>query len=546
MKDVFQGSGRTAVLILVALWLVIYFPNLWVREFTGTDEPQYAQIGREVLLDGHWFALRLNDNPYYGEAPLYFWLEAVLSLPYGDVTEFSATMPSMLMALGTILLVYFLGRRLFNRRAGLLAALIMVSMPQFHKYGCMARLDVPSAFLVTASLTAFYFGYTEPNYRRRYLLMAWILTGLAAITSKGPVTFLMVGGTVTAFLWRRNDLKFLRDTQPIGGGILLAAVILVWLIPAYLSDGRGYFEGLLGQVTHHAKTPLGVDKFFFYFSNIFSGTLPWSLALPGVVYLYLKKTVEGRKGIEFAGLWLLVMLLIFSIALQKFSRYILPVYPAVALLLGSFWDELMEKPPLREWSKNRPLLAYGLAVLLGLTVAHIFSKFHAHQFEPSSLMIAVITVAFVCLAGTLRYVIRARQLTVLFIFIFLLTSTFEAAYGRAQFLWDNKTRSEKTLCLKISSLIEPGTPWAVYNTFRPAHIYYTKSHPKIIFSQDELVSFMGGKEMVYCLIHEEDYEELTSKTNMSLYLVEKLHGPKKSMKDLMLITNKPKEGSTSP
>lgn len=546
MKDVFQGNGRTVVLILLALWLAIYFPNLWVREFTGTDEPQYAQIGREVLLDGHWFALRLNGNPYYGEAPLYFWLEAILSLPYGDVTESSATMPSMLMALGTILLVYFLGRRLFNRRAGLLAALIMVSMPQFHKYGCMARLDVPSAFLVTASLTAFYFGYTEPSCRRRYILMAWILMGLAAITSKGPVTFLMVGGTVTAFLWRRSDLKFLRDTQPIAGGILLAAVILMWLIPAYLSDGRGYFEGLLGQFTHHAKTPLGVDKFFFYFSNIFSGTLPWSLALPGVAYLYLKKPAEERKGLEFAGLWLLVMLLIFSIALQKFSRYILPVYPAVALLLGSFWDELMEKPPLREWPQNRRLLAYGLAVSSGLAVAHIFSKFHAHQFESSPLMIAIITVTFVCLAGALWYIIKARQFMVFFVFIFLLTGVFEAAYGRAEFSWDNKTRSEKTLCLKISRLIEPGTPWAVYNMFRPAHIYYTKSHPKIIFSQDELVTFISSKEKVYCLIHEEDYKELTPKTNLSLYLVEKLHGPKKSMKDLLLITNKPGEGPPSP
>lgn len=546
MKDILQGNGRTAVLILVTLWFVIYFPNLWVREFTGTDEPQYAQIGREVLLDGHWFALRLNGDPYYGEPPLYFWLEAIFSLPHGDVTELTAMMPSMLMALGTILLVYFLGKRLFNHRAGILAALIMVSMPQFHKYGCMARLDVPSAFLVTTSLTAFYFGYTDLDRRRRYLLMAWTLMGLAAITSKGPVTFLMVGGTVIAFLWRRNDFKFLKDAQPVVGGVLLAAVILAWLIPAYLSDGREHFEGLLRQFTHHAKTPLGIDKFLFYFSNIFSGTLPWSLALPGVVYMYLKKTAEERKGIEFAGSWLLVMLLIFSIALQKFSRYILPAYPAMALLLGSFWDGLMGKTLLREWSKNRPLFAYGLAVFLGLIVTQVFSKVHAHQFHPSPLTITTLTVAVVCLAGTLWYTIRARQFTVFFIFIFLLTSTFEAAYGRVRFSWDNKKRSEKTLCLKISSLIESGTPWAVYNMFRPAHIYYTKSHPEIIFSQDELISFISGKEKVYCLIHEEDYQALTSRINLPLYQVEKLHGPKRSMRNLLLITNKSKEDSPSP
>ncbi|MFQ5863202.1 MAG: ArnT family glycosyltransferase [Candidatus Brocadiales bacterium] len=546
MKDILQGNGRVSVLLLVILWLAIYFPNLWVREFVGTDEPKYAQVAREMLSDGHWFALRLNGDPYYGEPPLYFWLEAILSLPQGDITEFTAIIPSMLMALGTVLLVYFLGKRLFNPRAGLLAALMMVSMPQFHKYGCMARLDVPFSFFVAASLASFYFGYTNKNRRRRYFLMAWVLMGLAAITTKGPITFLMVGGVVTSFLWMRNDLKLLKEIQPLLGGLLLAAVILIWLLPAYLSDGRGHIEGLLGQFMHHAKTPLSIGKFFFYFSNIFSGTLPWSLALPGVVYLYLRKTVKERKGIEFAGMWLLVMLLIFSVALQKFSRYILPVYPAIALLLGSFWDELMEKLPLKGWPKKGPMLTYGLAVFLGLMVAQIFSKAHAHQFHPTPLTITILTVAFVCLIGTLWYAIRTRQFRVLFIFIFLITSTFEAAYGRLLFLWDNKRRSEKSLCLRISNLIQPGTPWAVYNMFRPAYIYYTKSHPNIIFSQDELVSFLSGKERVYCLIREEDYQALTSRVNLSLYRVEKLQGPKRSMKNLLLISNKPEKTSLSP
>ncbi|MFQ5956881.1 MAG: ArnT family glycosyltransferase [Candidatus Brocadiales bacterium] len=546
MKDIFQGNGRTSILLLIVLWLVVYFPNLWVREFVGTDEPKYAQVAREMLLDGHWFALRLNGDPYYGEPPLYFWLEAILSVPQGDVTEFTAMIPSMLMALGTVLLVYALGKRLFNPRAGLLAALIMISTPQFHKFGCMARLDVPFAFLVTASLTAFYFGYTDTDRRRMYFLMTWALMGLAAITTKGPITFVMMGGVVISFLWRRNDLKTLKETRPLLGGLLLATVLLIWLLPAYLSDGKGYIEGLLGQFMHHAKTPLGIGKFFFYFSNIFSGTLPWSLALPGVVYLYLKKTAAERKGIEFVGIWLLVMLLIFSIALQKFSRYILPVYPAVALLLGSFWDELLGKQPLREWPKNQSALAYGFAVLLGLMVVQIFSKIHAHQFHPSPLIIIILAAAFICLIGTPWYAIKARQFRILFLFIFLITCTFEVAYGRLVFSLDNKKRSEKSLCLKISNLIEPGTPWAIYNMFRPAHIYYTKSHPKIIFSQDELVSFLSGTEKVYCLINEDEYKALTSRANLSLYQVEKLRGPKRSMRNLLLISNKPEKTSLSP
>ncbi len=548
MRDLLQGNARSAVFILVCLWMVVFLPNLWLREFTGTDEPQYAQIGREVLVDGHWSALRLNGNPYYGEPPLYFWLEAVFSLPRGDVTEATAILPSMLMGLGTVLLVYFLGRMLFNHRAGMLAALIMATMAQFHKFSCMARLDVPFAFLVTASLAAFYSGYVSPDGRKMYMLMAWALMGLAAITTKGPVAFVMVGGVVIAFLLWRRDLGFLKKTRPLSGGLLLAAVILVWLMPAYLTDGRSYIDGLLGQFSHHAKTPLGIDKFFFYFSNIFSGTLPWSLALPAILYLYVKDMTDERErqGVAFAGLWILAMLFIFSIALQKFSRYILPTYPAVAVLLGYFWDRLMKEPPLKEWPRTLPPLAYGLAVFVGLMVAYVFVEAHAHRFHPSPLEIAVMAATTICLAASLWYAFRTRQLMVLFVIVFMLTISFEASYGRLVFSRDNEKRSEKSLCLKIAGLIEPGTPWVIYNMFRPAHIYYTRSHPKLTFSQEEFLSTMSNEGKVYGLICEEDFQGLPSRKNLSLYQVERLKPPKRSMGTLLLISNKKPEKTPTP
>ncbi|MCB7128983.1 MAG: glycosyltransferase family 39 protein [Candidatus Brocadiales bacterium] len=546
MRDVLQGNGRTAVLILTALWLAIYFPNLWVREFVGTDEPLYAQVGREVLLDGHWFALTHNGALYCNKPPLYFWIEAILSLPQGDVTEFTAILPSMLSALGTVLLVYFLGRRLFNHRAGLLAALIMLTMPQFHKYGCQARLDVPFSFFITASLTAFYYGYTGTGRRKTYILMAWVFMTLAAMITKGPITFIMVGGVVVSFLWWRNDLKFLKETQPLVGGLLLVAIHLVWLIPAYNSGGWEYIDGIIGHFMYHARTPLGIDKFFFYFSNIFQGTMPWSLVLPGAVYFYARKTTGESRGTEFAGMWLLVMIVIFSIILQKFSRYVLPAYPGMALLLGSFWDELMEKPPLKGWPANRPVITYGLAVFVGFMVAWIFVKAHTHQFHPSPLVISLIAAAVIGLAGTLWYTFKSKQFRVLFIFILLLTGTFLAVCGRYMYLFDNKDRSEKTMCLKISSLMEPGTPWAVYNLYRPAQTFYTNTHPKRVSSQDKVVTFLNGTEKVYCLIQESEFQTLASKTDGPLYAIEKIQGPKRKMKNLLLISNKPEKSSLSP
>ncbi|MEK7821450.1 MAG: glycosyltransferase family 39 protein, partial [Planctomycetota bacterium] len=131
-KRFIAGSNRSYVLLTIAIWAVLYLPNLWWRDLTGTDEPKYAQVAREVLLDGHWFALHLNGAPYYGEPPLYFWSEALLSLPHGDVTPFIAMLTACLFGLGTILLTYFLGKRLFDADTGFLGAAILATLPQFH------------------------------------------------------------------------------------------------------------------------------------------------------------------------------------------------------------------------------------------------------------------------------------------------------------------------------------------------------------------------------------------------------------------------------
>lgn len=536
-------DNRSYILLLVALWSVLYLPNLWWRDLTGTDEPKYAQVAREVMLEGHWFALHFNGKSYYGEPPLYFWTEALFSLPRGDVTEFTAMLPACLAALGTILMVYFLGKRLFSPRAGLLAALILASLPQFHKFGCMARLDIPFAFLITSSLAAFYSGYSEPARRRRYFLVAWALVGLAAITKNGPLAFFLVAAVVSLFLWRRKELRLLKQTQPLLGGLILAATVLTWLLPAYLIEGRSYIDGLLGQFGSQIKTPLGMDKFFFYFTEVFAGTLPWSLLLPVAFYLYYKGTPGRQEGVEFVSLWFLTIFFTFSIALQEFSRYILPLYPAVALLLANLWDGLMERPALVEWPGKKSAVIYGLAVILGFLVANIFFRTHTHTLVFSPAIGLVIGSGLLGLMAALWHTLRAKQFRILFVFVFLITGSFELNYNKLHFAWYKTDGSEKPLCLKVAGLLEPGAPWAVYRVFRQAHVFYTKSHPRDIQSEEELISFLSSREKVYCLLREDDYNSLNPRVGLPLFEVEKLRGTHKKAKRLLLISNKPSSPS---
>ncbi|MFQ5957344.1 MAG: ArnT family glycosyltransferase, partial [Candidatus Brocadiales bacterium] len=105
---------RLYPIILVLLCLTLYIPNLGGRDLWCGRETLYAEIARETLLDGHWFVPYFNGEIYYNKPPLYFWLIALVSIPVGDVTEFTLRLPSALSALGTVLVVYFLGKRLYS------------------------------------------------------------------------------------------------------------------------------------------------------------------------------------------------------------------------------------------------------------------------------------------------------------------------------------------------------------------------------------------------------------------------------------------------
>lgn len=548
--------GRRHLLLLLLVWSVLYLPNLWGRHLTGTDEPKYAQVAREALLEGHWFALHFNGKPYYGKPPLYFWLEALFSLPNGDVTEFTAMLPSCLSALGTILLTYLLGSKLLSPREGMFAALILATMPQFHKFSYMARLDVPFTFLVTACLTCFYLGYkqsgvgTGTGLKPRpysspasqsgsypYFLLAWGLMGLASITKNGPLALFLIVTIILIFLWRRREISMLKETHPFQGVLLLALIISVWLLPACLLEGLSYLQGLFGQFESHVKTPWGISKFLFYLSEVFIGTVPWSLLLPFVFYWYFKGELSLKNELEFPLLWFLVFFFTFSVILQKFSRYILPLCPALALLLAHFWEGYIQRHPLREWTYIRKILFWGMALLLGPFFAWIFFGIHIGKLSFSSYLVGIMCIGILSLFSLAWLIFRDKQWKVLFVLIFLLMASFQTAYTRFLFPLENEMRSEKAYCEELKRLMEPGATWAVYKIFRPAQVYYTKSHPEVISSEEELASFLASSEKVYCLLTEEDYNSLTNKGRITLFKVAELLGLHKAR--IMLASNMP-------
>ncbi|MEE9584120.1 MAG: glycosyltransferase family 39 protein, partial [Candidatus Brocadiales bacterium] len=171
------ANERFFPVFLTLICLALYVPGLAGRDLWCGRETLYAQVAREMLHNGHWFVPYFNGELYVNKPPLYFWLIALTSIPVGDVTAFTMRLPSALSALGTVLVVYFLGKRLFGARTGLIAGLILASSPGFHKYACVGKLESPLSLFITASIAAFYFGLTASSNKRRYFLWAWFMMG---------------------------------------------------------------------------------------------------------------------------------------------------------------------------------------------------------------------------------------------------------------------------------------------------------------------------------------------------------------------------------
>ncbi|HMK53028.1 MAG TPA: phospholipid carrier-dependent glycosyltransferase, partial [Thermodesulfobacteriota bacterium] len=182
------------ITILVGFCFVIYFLNLGRWDLWNPDEPRYAQVAREMVGGGDWVLMHANGKMYEDKPPLFFWLIAFSSFLRQGFSSFSVRFPSALLGTLTVLLTFFLGRKLYGSRTGFLSALILATSFEFAYLSTRANVDATLTFLTTASLFLFWQWYhgrkAEGGEKRgeRGLLIYGFYIGMALATlAKGPV-----------------------------------------------------------------------------------------------------------------------------------------------------------------------------------------------------------------------------------------------------------------------------------------------------------------------------------------------------------------------
>jgi len=306
-------------------------------EFLDPDEGLYADIAADMVRTGDWMLPRFNGLPYLEKPPLYYWVSALALLADGRA-EWPLRIWSALAGLGTVILAWRLGRRLYDDRAGLFAGLALATTVGYALYVRKASSDLLFVFCLTLALYGFIRDAERPQRAGRRFLLFYVGVALALLT-KGLIGVVFPAVVVAAaLLWvRRLHVRELN----LGRGLAVFAAIAVpwhaviaWRTPDllwfYLVDNqvlrflnlRGFVEDDI-PVTTAAFLVLSFIWFF-----------PWS---PFVLARPAPGTTSGAAWRPVLVIWALVVLLFFAASRSKLEYYALPAFPALAILVGAGW-----------------------------------------------------------------------------------------------------------------------------------------------------------------------------------------------------------------
>ncbi|MDQ2801039.1 MAG: glycosyltransferase family 39 protein [Armatimonadota bacterium] len=311
-----------------------------------------------------WLTPHYGGQFWFDKPPLFYWLTALSMRGFG-VSEFAARLPSALLSVALVAVTYALARRAYPQtpRGGLWASFALATCVQFFLLARAAVTDMTLAVALTGALLALYVWMQTD--RGRWIALAGALTGLAALT-KGPVALVLIGVQTIAYLCLTRQAKRLLSPALWGGFALCLLVGLPWFLLMIHLHGKLFIDGFLeaNNVTRYLQAEhKETSPFWFFLPVLLGGFFPWSLALPGALALAWRQGREAWRAqvtdnpTLFLGLWIVLVFVFFSASQSKLITYIFPLYPAAAVLVGSWLVQQMEKNQ-DKWS----LLAYAMLI----------------------------------------------------------------------------------------------------------------------------------------------------------------------------------------
>ncbi|HEX8740238.1 MAG TPA: phospholipid carrier-dependent glycosyltransferase [Casimicrobiaceae bacterium] len=381
--------SRAVVAALAIVMALVWFANLGERQLQHPDEGRYAEIAREMTVTGDWVTPRLDGIKYFEKPPLQYWLTAATFDAFG-VSDASARLSTAIAGLLTVLAVGATGAMIATPSAGLLAGAVLASSVWHFGIAHILTLDAMLSFWLAVALCAFLLAQRASPSRRAcagWMLTAWTAAALGVLT-KGVVALAIPACALAVYSLATRDFGPWRRLHLGKGLVVLLAIAAPWFVVVSLRNPEfPRFFFIHEHVERFLTTKLNRPGPWWYFlPMVVVGTLPWTGVLVARVRAAWRDGAVGAVGgvgdaigsrafawPRFCLAWAAFVLVFFSISGSKLPSYILPMFPALALVLG--WQLALMPGRVLAWLAlflAASTLALWIAALVGYP--HLASK----------------------------------------------------------------------------------------------------------------------------------------------------------------------------
>ncbi|PTU30654.1 phospholipid carrier-dependent glycosyltransferase [Stenotrophobium rhamnosiphilum] len=410
-------TSLSATVILLC-WLAIgalWFSSLSFRDLAGTDEGRYAEIAREMAQSGDFVTPRLNDLKYFEKPALQYWASAALFQAFGE-SEFVARLWPGICGFLAALLVWYTGRRLWGATAGLYAGFTTVSMLWVMGLSHVVTVDMGVSFFLTAVLCGFLIAQddkTQATSRRKWMFFVWAAMA-GAMLSKGLIGIVIPGAALVFYSLIYRDWITWPRMEPLWGPLLFLALAAPWFVIVSMRNpefAKFFFihEHFGRFATDQARR---TGAWYYFVPLLLAGLFPWTTLLPSLTRYAAKRESSSFQPNGVLLVWCSFIFLFFSVSSSKLPAYLLPMFPALGLLLGRYL-EAAQPNVLR---KHAMALAGAVSVILiaGVTYLLFFAKGSVrtpveYHYQASYWVIAGALGMIVCAALAARSASQSRK-----------------------------------------------------------------------------------------------------------------------------------------
>jgi 4-amino-4-deoxy-L-arabinose transferase-like glycosyltransferase len=350
--DYAAATHSRALAALAIFALLSFLPGFFQVPPIDRDEARFAQATKQMVETGEYVDIRFQHDVRYKKPVGIYWLQAgvvrtaaALGVPDALTTISLYRIPSLIGAVGAVLLTYWTALAFVSRRAALLAGLMMASSIILGVEARLAKTDAMLLLTILAAMGAMARAYLAERRPPQPGFAGWALpaifwTALAAgILLKGPLIVMVVGLTAVTLVAVDRSARWLLPLRPVAGLLWTVVLVLPWFVAimgragsTFLAESVG--RDLLAKVTSGQEAHGAPPGYYFllFWATFWPAATLAAIATPSVW------AARREKGARFLLAWIVPSWIVFELVMTKLPHYVLPLYPAIAILIAGVVD----------------------------------------------------------------------------------------------------------------------------------------------------------------------------------------------------------------